>query len=40
MRVLRKIIEIDEEGKDKWFEGIDDIRAKIDEKVKKTSVTK
>jgi len=26
---------IDEEGVDKWFEGMDDIRAKIDEKVKK-----
>ena len=27
--------EVDEKGKDKWFEGIEDIREKIDERVKK-----
>ena len=27
--------EIDEEGVDKWFEGVDDIKKKIDEKMKK-----
>jgi len=27
--------EIDEEGKDKWFEGVEDLRDKLDEKMKK-----
>ena len=27
--------EVDEEGLDKWFEGVSDLKVKIDEKIKK-----